>query len=184
MRLFVATSFPPAITSDLNRRVEALKPRLAPASWVRPETQHLTFAFLGEHDAAIVGELAPRLEARLRGLERFEARLRGCGFFPNRRRARVGWIGLQPEEPFDEVATAVRAAVKESGIELDRSGFKAHLTLMRIRDLWPPACAEAFEKTLGAYESETFTVDTVTLYSSLLNPNGAIHTPVREFRLA
>lgn len=183
MRLFVAASFPDAVTQELNRRVMAVKPKLGPASYVRPETQHLTFAFVGEQDESLVEGLAAAIDARLRTVPQFEARLRGCGFFPNPRRARVGWVGLDPEQPFIDVATKVRDAVTTTGITLDEAHFKPHLTIMRIRDQWPHACIEAFEHALGSYESAPFTVSKVTLYSSRLNPSGAIHTAVREFLL-
>ena len=181
MRLFIATSFPVAIMSDLNERVAAVKPRLAPASWVRPEAQHLTFAFLGEQDEELLDRLGPALGERLQSQPSFDARLRGCGFFPNPRRARVGWIGLDPEQPFVELSAAVRNVVKKAGVELDSAAFKPHLTLMRIRSSWPHACIEAFEKALGGYESKPFGVAGVTLYSSQLNPRGAVHTPIRTF---
>jgi 2'-5' RNA ligase len=184
MRLFIATTFPGAVTTELNGRVEPLKPKLPPASWVRPETQHLTLAFLGEQPESVVDRLARAVDERLRTIQRFEARLHGCGFFPNRRHARVGWVGLSPEAPFNAVATAVREAVKSAGVELDRADFKAHFTIMRIRDPWPPACADTFEKGLAGYESAPFTVDRVTLFSSQLSPKGAVHTALREFELA
>src|SRR5437870_1079640 len=92
MRLFIASTFPEGILRALNERLVALKPKLPRASWVRPETQHLTFAFLGEQDES----LANRLEVPCG--KAFEASLRGCGFFPNRRHARVGWVGAEPGE--------------------------------------------------------------------------------------
>ena len=78
MRLFVAASFPDAVTKELNRRVMTVKPKLGPASFVRPETQHLTFAFLGEQDDSIVGRLTAEVGRALQVTPRFEARLRGC----------------------------------------------------------------------------------------------------------
>ena len=92
-------------------------------------------------------------------------------------------MGLDPEQPFVDVATKVRDAVTATGITLDEAHFKPHLTIMRIRDQWPRACIEAFEQALGSYESAPFTVSRVTLYSSKLNPSGAIHTAIREFPL-
>ena len=168
----------------LHERVAKLKPRLPSASWVRPESQHLTFAFLGEQDDALVERLAPLLELALANEATFEARLRGCGFFPNVRRARVGWIGVEPHERFEDVARAVRTAVEAAGVTLDRADFRAHLTLMRIRDAWPPLAVQTFEAGLRDFVSEPFALRDVTLYSSRLNPSGAIHTPLRRFPLA
>ena len=34
----------------------------------------------------------------------FEATFRGCGFFPNRRHARVGWCGVDPDDRFIAIA--------------------------------------------------------------------------------
>jgi 2'-5' RNA ligase len=184
MRLFIATSFPEPELRAVSDRIAKVKSRLPAASWVRPETQHLTFAFLGEQPESLLPTLAPLVESRLASLPRFEGRLHGGGFFPNRRHARVGWVGVEPEESYRFVADAIRAAVKEAGIALDRADFRPHLTLFRIRDRWPPACTEVFVGALQDYESEPFPVDRVTLFASELNPKGAIHTPLRTFALA
>lgn len=183
MRLFIATNFPAGVIDDLNARVVRLKPRLPAASWVRPESQHLTFAFLAEQPEALVDKIAPPLTSALSAIRSFEAHMSGCGFFPNPRHARVGWIGLQPEASFVTIASAVREVVTTHGVELDRADFKPHLTLMRIRDRWPPASIDLFQHSLRDYRSAPFAVSHVTLYASQLNPNGAIHTPLRTFAL-
>ena len=178
MRLFIASTFPPEIIRALTERVERVRTRLPQASWVKPESQHLTYAFLGEQDESIVAKL------KFAPMKAFEARLHGCGFFPNPRRARVGWVGVDPPDAFCETAAAVRRAVTEAGVHLDGADFRPHLTLVRMREGWPPACIETFNKTLGEFTSQPFRVDAVTLFSSLLNPKGAIHTAVKEFALA
>ncbi|SRR5581483_434606 len=184
MRLFIATSFPAAVLRPVHDRVALVKSKLPPASWVRPEAQHLTFAFLGEKDEALVAKLAPVVGQALAAVPRFEAMLAGCGFFPNPRHARVGWVGVQPEASFNAVSAAVRDAVQTCGVDLDRAEFRAHLTLMRMRDRWPPACIETFNSALRDFRSEPFTIDAVTLFSSRLDPKGAVHTPLRQFPLA
>jgi 2'-5' RNA ligase len=184
MRLFIAISFPEQELRAISDRIALVKSRLPPASWVRPETQHLTFAFLGEQPESLLPTLAKCIEESLAVVSRFEGRLQGSGFFPNARHARVGWVGAGPEEKFRAVADAVRSAVKAAGVALDRADFRAHLTLFRIRDQWPPACIEIFNAALREYKSDPIAVDSVTLFSSELNPKGAIHTPLRTFALA
>jgi 2'-5' RNA ligase len=183
VRLFLAATFPRDVLDDVNARVNRVRSKLPAASWVKAEAQHLTFAFLGDQPEALVGTLAPLLEERLAAVGAFDARLRSCGFFPNPRHARVAWVGVEPEEGFRAVADAVRGAVKEAGVELDRADFKPHLTLARFREPWPPLCVETYHTALRGYESAPFALDRVTLFSSKLDPNGAIHTPVREFKL-
>ncbi|MDP9360304.1 MAG: RNA 2',3'-cyclic phosphodiesterase [Acidobacteriota bacterium] len=184
MRLFIATSFPEQELRAISDRIAMVKSKLPSAAWVRAEAQHLTFAFLGEQPESLLPTLTRLVESSLADLPRFEGRLRGSGFFPNNRHARVGWIGAAPEEKFRAVADAVRGAVKAASVELDRAGFRPHLTLFRIRDPWPPVCIEVFADALRDYESVPFTVDGVTLFSSQLNAKGAIHTPLRRFRLS
>src|SRR5207237_4853234 len=111
MRLFIATTFPAAAIDPLNARVGAIRSRLPGASWVRPESQHLTFGFLGEQPESIIDTVSAHLTASLAKVPRFEATLHDCGFFPNPRHARVGWMGVEPESGFNEVARAVREAV-------------------------------------------------------------------------
>jgi RNA 2',3'-cyclic 3'-phosphodiesterase len=183
MRLFIATTFPAAAIDPLNARVSAIRSRLPGASWVRPESQHLTFGFLGEQPESVIETLSAHLTQSLTNVPRFEATLHDGGFFPNPRHARVGWVGVEPESAFNEVARAVREAVVATGLTLDRETFRSHLTLVRIRDQWPPACIELFSRTLRDFRSEPFTVDRITLFSSKLNPTGAVHTPQREFAL-
>jgi|SRR5581483_2734546 len=177
MRLFIATTFPADVLRLLNDRVEKLKPKLPKASWLRPETQHLTFAFLGDQAESVVDKIA------IDGGSRFEARLIGCGFFPNRRHARVGWVGAEPRQNFVDLAKRVRDAVTAAGVAVDHNEFKPHLTLMRIRDRWPPLATEMFEKALRDFESAPFAIHEVTLYLSRLEPSGAVHTPLRTFPL-
>lgn len=184
MRLFIATTFPESVLRDVNERVAKIKPRLPSASWVRLETQHLTLAFLGEQDQSLIDRITPALEKRLGSMKKFTASIAGAGFFPNPRRARVGWMGLDPAQPFCEMASAARDVATKNQVELDRADFRPHLTLMRLRDAWPPASIETFEKALRDYRSAPFAVDTVTIFSSSLHPDGAIHTPLRQIALA
>src|SRR5687767_3779646 len=133
MRLFIATSFPAEVLGDLNDRAAQYKPRLPAASWVRPETQHLTLAFLGEQKESIIDQIDAPLREALAKTSKFEATLSGCGFFPNSRHARVGWVGLDPESHFVEIAQLVRNVVTKQGVTLDGVEFKPHLTLLRVR---------------------------------------------------
>ena len=178
MRLFIATSFPPEALRPLNERLEKLKPRLPRASWVREETQHLTFAFLGEQEEAFVDRI------QISDGRKFDACLKGCGFFPNKHHARVGWIGAEPRAQFVDLAERIRGAINDAGVKMEQNEFKPHLTVMRIRDRWPPRSLEMFEEGMRDFQSAPFAIHEVTLYLSRLDPAGAIHVPLRTFPLA
>ena len=183
MRLFIATTFPADVLRELNERVARIRPRLPPASWVREDTQHLTLAFLGEQPQSFIEYLAAPLSVALASVASFQAEIHAAGVFPNVRHARVGWAGLEPHDAYNALAATVRAVVARCGIALDGGDFKPHLTLMRMREGWPPASIELFAKSLRDYRSASFVVDRVTLFSSQLNPKGAVHTAEKVFEL-
>jgi len=91
---------------------------------------------------------------------------------------------VAPPGSFIAIANTVRGAIKECGLVFDQNEFRPHLTIMRIRDPWPPACIETFCGALRDYQSAPFPIDRITLFSSQLSPKGAVHTPLREFRLS
>ncbi|MEO8037093.1 MAG: RNA 2',3'-cyclic phosphodiesterase [Acidobacteriota bacterium] len=183
MRLFIATTFPNAATAPLNAGIAILRASVPHASWVKPDAQHLTFAFLGEQEGGIVQTIAPLLHAALAPLAPFEASLDGCGFFPNAQRARVGWIGVEPVARFQSIAATVRKALSSAGIETESKELEPHLTVVRIRDPWEPSSIEQFASALADFKSPSFTVETVSLYESALKPHGAVHTVLKEFAL-
>ena len=78
----------------------------------------------------------------------------------------------------------MREVVTKNGVTLDNADFRPHLTLMRMREGWPPASLDLFMKSLKDFQSAAFTVSEVTLFSSQLNPKGAIHTPLKTFALS
>src|SRR3954453_9021585 len=107
MRLFIAISFPESELRAISDRIAMVKSKLAAASWVRPETQHLTFAFLGEQPETVVDTLTSLVYKRLAPAKKFEGRLSGSGFFQNPRHARVAWVGVAPAEAYRAVAAGV-----------------------------------------------------------------------------
>ncbi|HVR42862.1 MAG TPA: RNA 2',3'-cyclic phosphodiesterase [Thermoanaerobaculia bacterium] len=179
MRLFVAAVVPSALRSEIALRVARLRGRVAPASWPSEQTLHLTLAFLGETREAT-------LEALLAELGTTElppavpARIGGPGFFPDAKRPRVGWLGIEPEEPLRAIASAVRAAAVRAGAAaMDARPFRAHLTLARLRSRWREADVTAFRAAFDAWHPE-MPIDRVVLFESRLSSRGATHLPLLE----
>jgi len=186
LRLFVGWPIPDAIRDEIRDLVSPLRTKLPRASWTRPETYHITFAFLGDHPDAIVPRLAGELEAALEGTTSFEVRAAAPGFFPSMKRPRVGWIAVDPEDRLGDVARRIRHAIGRSGLTMDRKPFTAHLTLVRIRDGWPPSAADEFLARFEPFESSSGICSSISLFASRLEPSGAVHTELHrvEFRPA
>lgn len=183
-RLFIAAPLPESTKRQIELVIAPLRQRLPLASWTRAESFHLTFAFLGEQDEAIVDPLGDELSRHLRDQVGFEVVVAGCGFFPNPRRPRVAWVGLQPEEALKRTALSVREALRARKIDFDEKTYVPHLTLARLRQRWTDRDVHQFREALEPFSSEPARVDSVILYQSQLSSKGAIHTPLRTFPLS
>lgn len=183
MRLFVAIDVPTTIKTSIERATSPLK-RSVEGSWVKSESLHLTLAFIGEQPAEQVPVMAASLHDALATYEAFACNVVGAGVFPSAKRARVGWLGLAPDTPLQSVAERVRVGLHAANVIFDAKAFKPHLTIVRFRQTPRVDALKHFLESLQKFDSEPFTVDHVTLYSSVLSPGGAVHTPQAKFALA
>jgi 2'-5' RNA ligase len=176
MRLFIAVELPDEVKRVLGR----IRADIPSARWVPEEQIHLTLAFLGEVDDAALQQLTEQLTAIKTPF--FELRFSGTGCFPDRRRPRVLWVGLEPEPLLGVLASKVHEAVLSSGIPQEARPFSPHITLARLKI---PATRE-----VGAFLDQpmkqlpSVAVQEFILFQSRLTPAGAIHTPVKIFPLA
>jgi len=178
LRLFVAFEVPEAVRSDLARAVEPLRERFPKARWVPEPNQHVTVKFLGstyprllEWVTWTVGEVAATNAP-------FETRVAGLGAFPNARRARVLWAGL---DDAGSRSAAIAGALDEAlarEFKVEKRAFTPHLTVARFD---PPVGVDL--EDVG-FESEAFGVDRVVLFRSHLRRPAPVYEPVAAFRLA
>ena len=176
MRLFIAIELP----DDVKRLLSSMRCNVPSAHWLSFEQLHLTLSFLGEVDNATMQQLTGELAAIQAPV--FEFRFSGTGCFPNRKRPRVIWVGLEPEPLLDNLASAVRNTVLLCGIPQEDRTFSAHITLARLKF---PASREvaAFLDQPQKQVLPTVTVREFVLFQSSLTPQGAIHTPLKSFYL-
>ena len=134
MRVFLAVE----LSSTVRDRIAALqyewKPRIQSARWVRSENLHLTLRFLGEVTPSVVSALAETLPQSVRGCRPLRFSLRGGGCFPNVKRPRVVWVGVDPvPDELRRVHGAVDEAVRRHGFPPEARGFEPHLTIARFK---------------------------------------------------
>lgn len=185
MRLFVAFDIPEKAREILSGVADAKREELAGARWVRPENLHLTLKFIGEYREDDLGRLSQEIRAAAERCPSFTAALGGCGAFPSRRKARVIWVGLS--EGADEaghVARKLDARLEKVGIKREPRPFRGHLTLARLKR--PGDCTEGLEgieAMLEELEKIPFVIGEVTLYRSILGPQGPKYTVLERIPL-
>ncbi len=173
-RLFVAVPLPPVTV-----------PGLGTVSGGGGALPHITLKFLGEVAAGRVAPLAPALERALRGAGSFGLSLRGLGAFPNEERPRVLYVNVeQGREELSALARRVEEGLAGLGFPPEPRPFVAHLTVKRLRPgRSVEEARELLERHRGTRLLATW-ISRVELVESLLQPGGAVHTPLAAFPLA
>lgn len=180
MRLFVALDLAQDVHNNLLTLVRELRSAGADLRWVRPDGLHLTMKFIGEVPEA---KRAP-IEEALRGVaspEPVELHFRGLGYFPNPRRPRVFWVGIEASPNLAPLAAAVEAALEPLGIASEKRAYVPHLTLGRFKS---PKGLSGLQEKIAALPATEFgrqQADAFYLYQSRLSPQGAQYTKLAEF---
>ena len=180
IRLFIALPLPAEIERELGEMIGRFKPASNSVKWVRPENIHLTVKFLGDTDEKLVEPIGQAIDRIAAEYQPIEAAIDSLGAFPNLRRARVIWVGsAQPIPEASEIAMKVDRAVQKLGFEQEKRGFKAHLTLGRVRQ---GKRIDRLAEQLGDYRFDPIPLrlDRLTLFKSTLTPQGAIYDRLHE----
>jgi 2'-5' RNA ligase len=180
MRLFVALDIPEDVRSSLAAFVARLRPMCPDARWVRKEGLHVTMKFIGETPVEQLNAIQAAL-ANLPARAPISMKFHGTGFFPNSRRPRVLWAGVECGPELAALAGHVDSALAALGVAREERAFSPHLTLARFdepRGL--DAIREAIEKS-GTLNFGSANAGSFHLYQSILKRGGAEYTRLATY---
>jgi 2'-5' RNA ligase len=171
MRMFVAAVPPQPVLEDLEEFL-AVRREAAAFRWTVPEQWHFTLAFLADVPERALDDLVERLGRAARKRHPMRATIAGGGAFPNVRRAKVLWAGVEVDavgfdagEELRRLATGCRAAASKAGIEVAGERFKPHITVARMGR---PVEATSWVRVLDAYRGPSYDLDEISLIASHL----------------
>lgn len=189
VRTFIANE----LSEDLREALGLLQDRLrsqmprGSVRWVRPDGIHLTLKFLGDTPVEQVDQVKAALAEAATKAGPFRITVRGLGCFPNTRRPRVIWVGLEePTGALQRLRDAVEARVAPVGFPTEQRSFSPHLTLGRVqRGASSSEVREIGQRVAASTtglvgEMEVFTVSFI---KSDLKPSGAVYTTLLEREL-
>ena len=181
-RLFIAIRLPEPVLKalgDLSAELADLWDEDA-VRWVKPQNMHLTLRFLGDAESHQLPELISGLDEIFQGVVGFDLRLAELGCFPNVRRPRVIWIGIQDEAGIlENLQQLIEAMVGAQGWPKETRKFRPHLTLGHLRERASPPR----QNWLLESRKLDFRVAAVELIESKLYPSGARYTTVSKSEL-
>jgi RNA 2',3'-cyclic 3'-phosphodiesterase len=181
LRTFIAIDLSHEVRRNLEKAHDMLSPRISGVRWVRPSGIHLTLKFLGDVHKKQIDRICEALEDLAEEIEPIVISVRGAGAFPNLKRPRVLWVGLQKIEALADLAARVEGVLAPLGFEPEKRPFKPHLTLGRVKK---PARDYRAMSTIENKEFGAFTAWSMVLYKSELTPGGAVYTVIEEFKLS
>jgi len=172
MRLFVALALPPEAASELDEVVAPLRPAWPDLRWTGVELWHLTLAFLGEVEEAVIGNLAGELEYVAERHWPVGLCLAGAGAFPAATRARVLWTGVRGDQSgLGVLSNSVAGRSRKAGAPpagapaSGRRKYQPHLTLARCR---APVDVRPLVDTLSGFQGTGWVASEIHLIHSRL----------------
>lgn len=189
VRAFIAVPLPKSVLERLTDVQHRLKGKVPHRSvrWVRPEGIHLTLKFLGDTPTDKLPTIKEALTVVAQHAPASSLTAGGLGCFPNPRRPRVLWVGVQePTGRLKAVQEAVEEAMTSLGYKPERHSFTPHLTLGRVHRRTSRSDLKQISDVITGTTVETlaeFPADRFELIRSELKPTGAEYTTLEEFPL-
>jgi 2'-5' RNA ligase len=179
MRLFLAVELEQAVLDEWDRALEPLVASAPDLAWVPTGKRHLTLKFLGQVPGERLESIIEMTSGMAKRHRPFSITLREIGAFPNFRRARVVWIGVEQEPRLELMHHDVEVAGEGAGFELEGRPFRPHVTVARVREALEAERARELGRAGRRIKLRTTShVGAITLFESRLSPTGARYTPV------
>jgi len=144
---------------------------------------HITLKFLGDTDEKLIDKIDGVLQESFTEVESFSYSCVGTGCFPKPTHSSVLWIGIKEGLKYiQKIHTLLEHHLENSGIEKDKRNFSPHLTYGRVNRYVNKL--DSIDKFLK-YEfepTENF-VNEIVWFESKLTSMGAIHKPLRIYKL-
>lgn len=183
-RTFIAVSIPEQVARFIQNVQNRLRSSLPEIRWVAVKNIHLTLKFLGEIDPGQNEGIVAQMEEAALCAPPFSLSVKGVGVFPNHRQARVLWVGLAGDmDRLASIHAGLEKGLESVGFPRDRRSFSPHLTIGRSRRQIHPESIEKALRTMGEDDHETFMVERIGLYKSVLKPTGAEYTLLHASKL-
>lgn len=183
LRAFIACELSSSLQDAIQDATADLRTSLGPdlVRWVPRRNIHLTLKFLGEVSSSSLDLILSAIRAEASRHGAFDMLVAGTGAFPNARRPRVLWVGLEAPPTLGRLQRDLDAATAQLGFKSEEREFSPHLTIGYVRSATRAAGSEKIRGALARTQVGNLGsqhVDAVHLFKSDLLRTGAVHTKV------
>jgi 2'-5' RNA ligase len=175
LRSFIAIPLPSVVQQQVSVLQQQLRPLFPELKNVKTENLHLTLHFLGDQSEELLAEIGQTMLSIGQKKKIFNVELKGLGCFPNLRRPRVLWLGVEPQTELIDIYQHLAAELSKLGLTIDKQPYRPHLTIGRFKQ--PPKQTGKLCPFLSQ-SCGNITINKMILFSSKLTSQGAIHMPL------
>lgn len=177
MRLFLSVNFPEHMIPELNRQIEKLRKVSRNIRWTKPENIHLTLKFLGDIPDENVSSIVAVLRSDAVSVQQFKVSVKGIGFFPNAKRPRIIWAGVdEGAKELSSLAKEIEEKMIKAGIGKEKWPFTPHATIGRVR-----IGRKVKLDMQQSFEVSSFDVKSFKLMKSVLTSSGPEYEVIESF---
>jgi 2'-5' RNA ligase len=161
IRSFLAFELPPDIKREIDRISREVRRSNLNARWVKTENIHLTVIFMGNISEDEIPDIGTEVGKVCADFGPFDISLAGIGLFPDIRRPRVIWMGIDGEiKRLAYFRDTLQNSLKPFGIKIEKRRDSPHLTLGRFKK---------------AVKGRSLLEDLVTRYRDIKGPMGLLN---------
>ena len=184
IRAFIAAEIDLPNKKKISELIGELKKSKADVKWITENQIHITLKFLGNIEKEQVQKMSGALGGISRNFSAFDIQFSKLGAFPNMKRPRVIWIGVEKGgDLLSSLNEKIETALEKIGFTKEKREYRVHLTLGRVKSLKNiTSLAELIDK-IDFQSTGEIKIDRLTLFQSTLTPKGAIYTPLLTSQL-
>jgi len=189
LRAFIAIELPGDLQIEITQLIGRLKYKAGKSSvrWVSVENIHLTLKFMGDISFSAVATIQDLLNIEVALHQTFTLEIGRVGAFPNQKRPRVIWLGVDLPIELASLQRGIESALTKLGYPPEERPFSPHLTLGRVRENASTSELAALTSTLKdvkiGYLGKV-SVDKIHLFRSDLKPGGSVYTRLSSAQLS
>lgn len=154
--------------------------------WVKPENIHLTILFLGDISQRRVGDIIAVMDKAAKACSPFVIKIGGLGAFPDRRKPRVVWVGVDAPIELIHLHHNIETGLVPIGCQSDGKRLKPHLTIGRIKH---QASRQSLDMVSEVLNGKNYLavceqmVESIHLIKSKLLQSGPVYSPIAAVSL-
>ncbi len=181
IRLFVALIIPKEIINQIALIRKSISPNEGNLKWEDNSKIHLTLKFIGEVNEELLKPIINELDF-LKSFQKINCRAEKFGFFFKAKdEPRILWLGLKIDDIVFTIVNELNMRLSKFSIPIEERKFRAHLTLMRIKNKISKEFIHSFESAM--LPEINFAAREIVLMQSKLSSQGSVYKEIKKYNL-